>query len=94
MECLKPEPSDKLDEIGLALLKWISSHRGLTFVPSFGLDNLGTRLMSTAALKVGTSMLDANISPKHPLSTPTGQKSYPKDSGALIHFRRFEFYTN
>ncbi|KAJ5387981.1 hypothetical protein N7509_010522 [Penicillium cosmopolitanum] len=30
-ECLKPEPSYKLLEIGLCLLKWISSHRGLTF---------------------------------------------------------------
>ncbi|KAJ5899096.1 hypothetical protein N7495_003840 [Penicillium taxi] len=30
-ECLKPEPSHKLLEIGLCLLKWISSHRGLTF---------------------------------------------------------------
>ncbi|KAJ6171055.1 hypothetical protein N7470_000122 [Penicillium chermesinum] len=29
-ECLKPEPSYKLLEIGLCLLKWISSHRGLT----------------------------------------------------------------
>ncbi|MCJ1468697.1 hypothetical protein MMC07_007326 [Pseudocyphellaria aurata] len=29
-ECLKPEPSDKLAEIGLALLKYVSSHRGLT----------------------------------------------------------------
>ncbi|KAJ5254540.1 hypothetical protein N7505_011749 [Penicillium chrysogenum] len=31
VECLKPEPSHKLLEIGLCLLKWISSHRGLTF---------------------------------------------------------------
>ncbi|RHZ74681.1 hypothetical protein CDV55_108193 [Aspergillus turcosus] len=30
-ECLKPEPSEKLMEIGLCLLKWVSSHRGLTF---------------------------------------------------------------
>ncbi|KAF7716958.1 Uncharacterized protein PECH_000646 [Penicillium ucsense] len=29
-ECLKPEPSYKLLEIGLCLLKWVSSHRGLT----------------------------------------------------------------
>ncbi|KAJ5183649.1 hypothetical protein N7492_001265 [Penicillium capsulatum] len=29
-ECMKPEPSQKLLEIGLCLLKWISSHRGLT----------------------------------------------------------------
>ncbi|MCJ1430282.1 hypothetical protein MMC29_008199, partial [Sticta canariensis] len=29
-ECLKPEPSEKLSEIGLALLKYVSSHRGLT----------------------------------------------------------------
>lgn len=29
-ECLKPEPSDKLEDLGLSLLKWISSHRGLT----------------------------------------------------------------
>ncbi|KPI44187.1 uncharacterized protein AB675_6181 [Cyphellophora attinorum] len=28
-ECLKPTPSDKLEEIGLTLLKWISSFRGL-----------------------------------------------------------------
>ncbi|KAL4874330.1 hypothetical protein BJY04DRAFT_225121 [Aspergillus karnatakaensis] len=30
-ECLKPGPSEKLSEIGLCLLKWVSSHRGLTF---------------------------------------------------------------
>ncbi|KAL4920249.1 hypothetical protein BDW62DRAFT_177002 [Aspergillus aurantiobrunneus] len=30
-ECLKPGPSEKLLEIGLCLLKWVSSHRGLTF---------------------------------------------------------------
>ncbi|KAF2276258.1 uncharacterized protein EI97DRAFT_494312 [Westerdykella ornata] len=29
-ECLKPEPSRKLAEIGLALLKHVSSHKGLT----------------------------------------------------------------
>ncbi|KAJ5564831.1 hypothetical protein N7513_001073 [Penicillium frequentans] len=29
-ECLKPEHSHKLLEIGLCLLKWVSSHRGLT----------------------------------------------------------------
>ena len=28
-ECLKPERSGKLEEIGLTMLKWISSHRGL-----------------------------------------------------------------
>jgi DNA-directed RNA polymerase len=28
-ECLKPGNSEKLEEIGLTLLKWISSHRGL-----------------------------------------------------------------
>ncbi|RMZ83825.1 hypothetical protein DV737_g1437, partial [Chaetothyriales sp. CBS 132003] len=30
-ECLRPGSSDKLEEIGLALLKWISSHRGLNY---------------------------------------------------------------
>ncbi|KAB8236289.1 hypothetical protein ETB97_011525 [Aspergillus alliaceus] len=30
-ECLKPGSSEKLLEIGLCLLKWVSSHRGLTF---------------------------------------------------------------
>lgn len=30
-ECLKTEPSEKLLEIGLCLLKWVSSHRGLTY---------------------------------------------------------------
>ncbi|RMJ21768.1 PHD finger domain protein [Aspergillus sp. HF37] len=30
-ECLKTESSEKLLEIGLCLLKWVSSHRGLTF---------------------------------------------------------------
>lgn len=30
IECLKPGPSEKLVEIGLALLKCVSSHRGLT----------------------------------------------------------------
>jgi hypothetical protein len=31
-ECLKPGPSEKLLDIGLALLKFVSSHRGLTYV--------------------------------------------------------------
>lgn len=31
-ECLNPQPSPKLAEIGLALLKHVSSHRGLTYV--------------------------------------------------------------
>ena len=30
--CLNPAPSEKLEDIGLTLLKWISSHRGLTSV--------------------------------------------------------------
>ncbi|KAI9827557.1 MAG: hypothetical protein M1832_004907 [Thelocarpon impressellum] len=29
-ECLKPDPSARLAEVGLALLKFVSSHRGLT----------------------------------------------------------------
>ncbi|KAI9710919.1 MAG: hypothetical protein M1820_002354 [Bogoriella megaspora] len=29
-ECLKPQPSEKLSALGLALLKFVSSHRGLT----------------------------------------------------------------
>ncbi|KAF1831860.1 hypothetical protein BDW02DRAFT_555941 [Decorospora gaudefroyi] len=29
-ECLKPQPSDRLAQIGLALLKHVSSHKGLT----------------------------------------------------------------
>ncbi|KAF2088854.1 hypothetical protein K490DRAFT_38659 [Saccharata proteae CBS 121410] len=29
-ECLKPTPSEKLSQIGLALLKYVSSHKGLT----------------------------------------------------------------
>lgn len=32
MECVKPGPSEKLSEIGLALLKFVSSFRGLTYV--------------------------------------------------------------
>ena len=31
-ECLRPGYSEKLEEIGLTLLKWISSHRGLKCV--------------------------------------------------------------
>jgi len=30
-ECLKPSPSDRLPHIGLQLLKYVSSHRGLTY---------------------------------------------------------------
>ena len=29
-ECLMPTPSEKLANIGLQLLKYVSSHRGLT----------------------------------------------------------------
>lgn len=32
LECLKPEPSRRLQEVGLQLLKYVSSHRGLTYV--------------------------------------------------------------
>jgi len=31
-ECLKPGPSEKLLDIGLCMLKFVSSHRGLTYV--------------------------------------------------------------
>lgn len=31
-ECLRPESSEKLAEIGLTLLKFVSSHRGLKCV--------------------------------------------------------------
>lgn len=31
-ECVKPQPSEKLAQIGLQLLKYVSSHRGLTYV--------------------------------------------------------------
>lgn len=31
-ECLKPQASEKLAQIGLALLKHVSSHKGLTYV--------------------------------------------------------------
>jgi hypothetical protein len=31
-ECLKPHPSERLADIGLALLKHISSHKGLTYI--------------------------------------------------------------
>jgi len=34
-ECLKPGPSEKLAAIGLALLKHVSSHKGLTYVPTY-----------------------------------------------------------
>lgn len=30
-ECLRPGSSQKMEEIGLQLLKWISSHRGLKY---------------------------------------------------------------
>jgi hypothetical protein len=30
-ECLKPQPSEKLAHVGLALLKHVSSHKGLTY---------------------------------------------------------------
>ena len=30
-ECLKPGSSEKLAQIGLALLKHVSSHKGLTY---------------------------------------------------------------
>jgi hypothetical protein len=35
-ECLKPGGSEKLAEIGLALLKFVSSHRGLTYASWVG----------------------------------------------------------
>jgi hypothetical protein len=34
-ECLKPGHSEKLSQMGLALLKQVSSHKGLTYVYHF-----------------------------------------------------------
>ena len=46
-ECLKPQPSEKLSEIGLALLKYVSSHRGLTLVHGhYLLETLANHLPS------------------------------------------------
>lgn len=41
-ECLKPHESEKLAQIGLALLKHVSSHKGLTYVTKPILQNLRT----------------------------------------------------
>lgn len=30
-ECVKPGHSEKLSQLGLTLLRWVSSHRGLTY---------------------------------------------------------------
>jgi hypothetical protein len=34
-ECLKPGHSERLSQMGLALLKQVSSHKGLTYASSF-----------------------------------------------------------
>jgi hypothetical protein len=39
LECLRPEASEKLAEIALTLLKFVSSHRGLTCVQPATVSN-------------------------------------------------------
>lgn len=55
VECLKPEPSQKLLEIGLCLLKWISSHRGLTYVYCSPFGILELTFTALAGLTILTS---------------------------------------
>ena len=62
-ECLKPEPSYKLLEIGLCLLKWVSSHRGLTYVKRSGLprlDGYANWAERNTGLRISTSTLAAS----------------------------------
>lgn len=83
---MKPEPSDKLDELGLALLKWISSHRGLSFVHFLQLCPVWV-LMSSNSFENWDEYARRQYIAKAPHSNPYGTEEQPRA------FRKFDVFT-
>lgn len=83
-ECLQPQPSEKLAEIGLALLKHISSHKGLTSVshpPSFWNST------DMTSIEIFDEYARRQYVAKAPLRNPFGTDEDP------IKFNSFDIFT-
>jgi hypothetical protein len=94
-ECLRPEASEKLAEIGLALLKFVSSHRGLTCVePASHLSRMKHWLTSRLATNCSTSTPAVNLLQRHLSAIPLAQKRRQTDSPTLTSLQRSACYTN
>ena len=84
-ECLMPGPSDKLEEIGLTLLKWISSHRGLSYALTH--DKVGILFVDHAnSLEIWDEYTRRQYLSKAPERNPYGDDEQPKK------FRDFDIF--
>lgn len=91
-ESLKPGPSEKLAQIGLALLKHVSSHKGLTYAAY--IIHVFSPLIKFADRPSSTSTHAANSLPKHPNVIPLGKTRSPTSSTTSTSLPRFASCNN
>jgi len=91
-ECLKPQPSEKLASIGLALLKHVSSQKGLTYV--YHPTGRQTSTDIYAGLKYSTSTRAASLWPKHLRATPSEPTRPLSSSIRLMSTPRYVCYSS
>ncbi len=89
-ECLKPGPSEKLSEIGLALLKFVSSHRGLTCVYFY--ISLAQVLTTFSVLRSSMNTRADSIKLKLQAATPSVQRRLRASLLSLTYSQRFVCY--
>jgi hypothetical protein len=90
MECVKPGPSEKLSSIGLALLKFVSSHRGLTSVALPW--SLGDIYGANSPFAVQTSSMSThadNMLPEHLLAIRSAKMKNLKNLWISMCLPRF-----
>jgi len=90
MECLKPG-STVLADIGLALLKFVSSHRGLTYVPRLMLPYAKPHLTSTD-LRYSMNILEDNTLLEPLSAIHLATKKSLQDSWSLTFLQRLVLY--
>jgi hypothetical protein len=87
-ECLKPGPSEKLAQIGLALLKHVSSHKGLTYAANMFCFCLSASDRNSVSLSL-MSTRAANTLRKRPNETLSARKRSPTSSTTSTYSPRF-----
>lgn len=85
-ECLKPGHSDMLSGIGLALLKYVSSHKGLTCVATSKRDTIYI-LTLHIRLEIFDEYTRRQFVAKAPTRNPFGEEEEPQ------HFVAFDVFT-
>lgn len=85
-ECLKPG-SMKLQEIGLGFLKFLSSHRGLTYVPNSRLGFPGALLTRARSHELFDEYTRRQFLSKAPAKNPFGTAETP------ARFADFDVFT-